>query len=123
MKKRLAIIFTMVSMLFVGSANKSGGPTGPSLSGPSSPCSVSGPVSVKYGESGRFTVSCGQCSREDDGGAFDCASEEPYAPDYRFDWGDNSVSPWGGGSQDHLWNQAGIYYVKAQARCDDGVSS
>jgi hypothetical protein len=37
--------------------------------------------------------------------------------EYRFDWGDGSMSDWGTASVQNSWTTAGTYYVKAQARC------
>jgi PKD domain len=40
--------------------------------------------------------------------------------EYRFDWGDGSISDWGaapGEWIDHSWSEYGSYSVKAQARC------
>ncbi len=38
--------------------------------------------------------------------------------EYRFDWGDDSYSIWSSSTTDsHSWSSAGIYQVKAQARC------
>ncbi len=42
-------------------------------------------------------------------------SHDPF--EYRFDWGDGSVSNWGDASQSHTWTDRGIYTVRAQARC------
>jgi uncharacterized repeat protein (TIGR02543 family) len=39
---------------------------------------------------------------------------------YRFDWGDGTMSPWlsvGSVSASRVWNYTGTYYVRAQARC------
>lgn len=35
---------------------------------------------------------------------------------YRFDWGDSSLSEWGEASQNHAFDAAGHYAIKAQAR-------
>jgi hypothetical protein len=49
---------------------------------------------------------------------------------YRFDWGDGTVSVWtsfvssgSSASLGHRWSTPGIYYVRAQARDDYGASS
>ncbi|MHC4443431.1 MAG: hypothetical protein ACYTF1_18885 [Planctomycetota bacterium] len=45
------------------------------------------------------------------------------ALEYRFEWGDGSYSDWGGGTQSHIWAEAGIYEVRAMARCVAGSES
>jgi len=37
--------------------------------------------------------------------------------EYRFDWGDGTVSEWGPNSQSHSWTTGGIFTVRAIARC------
>jgi len=41
---------------------------------------------------------------------------------YRFDWGDGIVSGWGDGSQNRMFEIAGHYIIKAQARCQTHTS-
>jgi alpha-tubulin suppressor-like RCC1 family protein len=49
---------------------------------------------------------------------FSAAAEDPDgdALSYRFDWGDGSISEWGGASQTHVFTIAGTYSVTVQAR-------
>ncbi len=42
---------------------------------------------------------------------------------YRFDWGDGSLSGWGAAGQSHSWSAAGQYAVKAQAMDSRGAMS
>jgi hypothetical protein len=42
---------------------------------------------------------------------------------YRYDWGDGSVSSWGVANQSHAWSAAGQYGVKAQAMDSQGALS
>lgn len=42
---------------------------------------------------------------------------------YRFDWGDGSVSAWGQATQTHSWSAAGQFSVKAQAMDGRGAAS
>ncbi len=37
--------------------------------------------------------------------------------EYQFDWGDGSMSSWGGGSDCHAYSKSGSYNVKSHARC------
>ena len=37
--------------------------------------------------------------------------------EYQFDWGDGNQSVWGDSVQEHAYGEAGIYYIKARARC------
>ncbi len=119
---RLGLIILMVTMLSVGFTENPVDPRSSSLSGPTSPCRVTGPSHLDVGVQGKYSASCGNCIRKDDGGVFGCSSEESYLPDYRFDWGDGDISSWGSGTRSHSWSQGGTYYVRAQARCDDGYS-
>lgn len=43
--------------------------------------------------------------------------------EYRFDWGDGSLSSWGPSGQSHSWSTAGQYSVKAQAKDSLGALS
>jgi len=36
--------------------------------------------------------------------------------EYRFDWGDGTMSSWGAASRSHTWTAAGTYCIKALAR-------
>ncbi|MBN2102878.1 PQQ-binding-like beta-propeller repeat protein [bacterium] len=45
------------------------------------------------------------------------ASSFHHPVEYRFDWGDETVSVWGDSSRSHIWEEAGSYEVRAQARC------
>ena len=45
-------------------------------------------------------------------------SSHDHGVEYRFDWGNGSQSPWAtSGNSSHTWTAAGVYDVKAQARC------
>ncbi len=47
-------------------------------------------------------------------------SSEGHAIEYRFDWGDGTMSDWAAGlGASHAWVSAGTYEVKAQARCQE----
>ncbi len=37
--------------------------------------------------------------------------------EYRFDWGNGNQSDWGDSSRSYMWDSAGTFSVKAQARC------
>ncbi len=45
------------------------------------------------------------------------------ALEYRFDWGDGTVSSWGGSFQQHAWLSEDIYCIKAQAIDPHGAAS
>ena len=40
-----------------------------------------------------------------------------HSVEYRFDWGDGSLSGWGGPNASHSWNSTGFFLITAQARC------
>lgn len=45
-------------------------------------------------------------------------SDREHEVQYRFDWGDESTSPWSSDpGADHLWSSPGVFEVRAQARC------
>ena len=43
--------------------------------------------------------------------------------DYRYDWGDGTISDWGMSSQSHAWTSSGNFCVKAQAQDIHGANS
>ena len=45
------------------------------------------------------------------------------ALEFRYDWGDGSISHWGAASQSHSWAAVGIFCVKAQAKDSNGALS
>lgn len=46
------------------------------------------------------------------------ASSKGHDLEYRFDWGDGSVTPWAYSTEaSHSWSTEGMYEVKARARC------
>ena len=77
----------------------------------SSPSTPSGPTSAKTGISYTYTT----------GGS---SSTVGHSVEYQFDWkGDGSdLSKWGPASQPKTWATAGVYNVRARARCVQDVS-
>ena len=69
----------------------------------STPAVPTGPSEGKAGESFEFTG--------------EAASNFDHPLQYRFDWGDGAISDWGDDSQSRVFNIAGQYVIKAQARC------
>jgi hypothetical protein len=43
--------------------------------------------------------------------------------EYKFDWGDGTISSWGASSRDHSWTSDGTYCVRALARDDALITS
>ncbi len=72
-----------------------------------------GPSSGNTGEELSFST----------GGAYSNLGHEI---EYQFDWGDGNKSGWGGANRNHTFSSAGIYEIRARARCTihtDVVSS
>ena len=83
---------------------------------PNKPDAPDGPSNLKVGESGTYSTS----ATESDGDQVQ----------YRFDWDDGHTSDWTSlvdsgqpASKSHSWGSAGTYYVKAQAKDDQGAMS
>lgn len=76
---------------------------------PAAPGPPAGPAGVPAGTPAVFT---GQAS-DPDGDALE----------FRFDWGDGSVSEWGDSTRAHAWLQAGSFCVRAQAKDSAGALS
>ena len=70
----------------------------------STPSIPSGPSSGIVGQSLSFST----------GGS---SSNLGHSVEYRFDWGDGTFSTWGSASVNHVYTTAGLFSVKAQARC------
>ena len=49
-------------------------------------------------------------------------SNKGHSVQYRFDWGDGSISAWGSSTQSHSYSNPNTYNVKAQARCSADTS-
>jgi hypothetical protein len=71
---------------------------------------VSGPASV----SGEDSTIAGKSENYTAGGA---VSNVGHTVEYRFDWGDGNISPWGNVVRSHIWSASGTYGIKSQARC------
>ncbi len=65
-----------------------------------------GPVSGKVGQVYTFRTG-------------NAASNLDHAVEYRFDWGDGNYSAWGDSSQSYTYQEFGVFYIKAQARCTE----
>jgi len=76
----------------------------------STPSTPTGPMDGKVGQSLSFTT----------GGS---TSNLGHPVQYRFDWGDGTMSAWGSGSQSHTYTTVNTYTVKAQARCQTHTSA
>jgi len=71
----------------------------------STPDTPQGPTTGDVGTSYTYTAGGSTCS-------------EGHAVEYRFDWGDATMSPWSAStSASHAWAAGGAYEVKAQGRC------
>ena len=68
------------------------------------PLAPVGPSTGMVQEVLAYTTSGSVCSEE--GGV-----------EYRYDWGDGTISAWGDATQTHAWQNTGMFYVRAQARC------
>jgi len=57
--------------------------------------------------------------------AFTTTGTDPDGDDleFRFDWGDGTISSWGAASRSHSWSSTGTYYIKAQSRDSQGATS
>ena len=57
--------------------------------------------------------------------SFSAAASDPDGDDldYRYDWGDGTVSDWGLASQSHEWSSSGNFCIKAQAQDIYGANS
>ncbi|MGQ9777500.1 MAG: hypothetical protein ACUVQ9_09850 [Thermodesulfobacteriota bacterium] len=44
-------------------------------------------------------------------------SSSGHPVEYQFDWGDGTLSPWGGPSQEKTWTVGGVFIIRARARC------
>lgn len=68
------------------------------------PTTPSGNESLRVLEAGTYYT----------GGSF---SNLNHPVEYLFEWGDGSLSSWGGATQNHSWSNTGTFYIKAKARC------
>ncbi len=57
--------------------------------------------------------------------AFSTTASDPDGDtlEFRYDWGDGSISDWGASSQSHAWSSVGIFCVKGQAKDSNGALS
>jgi len=83
---------------------------------PNKPDTPDGPSNLNLGESGTYITNA--------------IESEGDRVQYRFNWDDGLISDWTSlidsgqsASKSHSWNNAGTYYVKAQARDDKGAMS
>ncbi len=78
-------------------------------SSPDTPSQPTGPITRNIGEVGTYTTS----ATEPDGDSIE----------YRFNWGDGRISTWGPPTQSHVWDTAGSYTIKTQARDNNNILS
>ena len=77
----------------------------------STPSRPAGPTNGTVGQTLSFSTGGATCSQGD-------------AVEYRFDWGDGSISSWSSSTQrSHSFSSAGTYAIKAQARCATQTSA
>lgn len=98
---RKPLLFVFFASLLVGF----GGCISPSPHTVSTPSPPSGPSAGEVGQLLTFSTGASSCS-------------QGHPVEYRFDWGDGSYSSWSSATTaSKIYQSAGSYHVRAQARC------